>query len=33
MFIINVRNVEAETKEPVQVTTQSILESRMAFCL
>jgi hypothetical protein len=33
MFIINVRNIEAETKEPVQVTTQSILESRMALCL
>ena len=33
MFIMNVRNIEAETKEPVQVTAQSILESRVVFCL
>ena len=33
MFIINVRDIEAETKEPVQVTTRSILESRVEFCL
>ena len=30
---MNVRNIEAETKEPVQATTHSILESRVAFCL
>ena len=30
---MNVRNIKAETKEPVQVTTQSILESRVVFCL
>ena len=33
MFIMNVRNIEAETNEPIQVTTQSILESRVAFFL
>ena len=33
MFIMNVRDIEAETKEPIQVTTQSILESRVEFCL
>ena len=33
MFIMNVRDIEAETKEPVQVTTWSILESRVEFCL
>jgi hypothetical protein len=30
---MDLRNIEAETKEPVQVTAQSILESRVAFCL
>ena len=30
---MNVRNIKAETKEPVQVTTHSILESRVVFCL
>jgi len=30
---MNVRNIEAETNEPVQVTSRSILESRVAFCL
>jgi len=30
---MNVRNIEAKTKEPTQVTTRSILESRVAFCL
>ena len=33
MFIMNVRDIEAETKEPVQVTTRSILESQVEFCL
>ena len=33
MFSMNVRNIEAQTKEPVQATTRSILESRVAFCL
>jgi len=33
MFIMNDRNIEAKTKEPAQVATQSILESRVAFCL
>ena len=33
MFILNVRNIEAKTKEPIQATTRSILESRVAFCL
>ena len=28
-----VRSIEVETKEPVQLTTRSILESRVAFCL
>ena len=30
---MDLRNIEAETKEPIQVTAQSILKSRVAFCL
>lgn len=33
MFILDLRNIDAENKEPVQVTTQSTLDSRVAFCL
>ena len=33
MFIMNVSNIEAETKEPVQVTAQPILESKSGVLL